>query len=170
VRLEAVSNSGPFIHLWQIGQLQLLAMFNRLLTTEQVIAEITASGRLREEDLAVLSNLQICSVTQDEIEDTRKQLFGFELHAGELSALRLAQKEEVELFLTDDLEARRAAKSLGLEPHGSVGILVLAYRKGILSLSQTEEALFALLHKSSLFLTPAIVEQAIQLIKAAIGE
>ena len=110
MRLEAVSDSGPFIHLWQIGQLQLLAMFNRLLTTEQVIAEITASGRLREEDLAVLSNLQICSVTQDEIEDTRKQLFGFELHAGELSALRLAQKEEVELFLTDDLEARRAAK------------------------------------------------------------
>lgn len=170
MNLETVSDSGPFIHLWQIGQLQLLTMFHRLLTTEQVVAEIIAPERLKEEDLATLPNLQICSVAQEEIESIRRQLAGFELHTGELSALRLAQKEKVELFLTDDLEARRAAKSLGLEPHGSVGILVLAYRKGILSLSQAEEALFALLHKSSLFLTPAIVEQAIQLIKAAIGK
>jgi predicted nucleic acid-binding protein len=170
VRLEAVSDSGPFIHLWQIGQLQLLAMFNRLLTTEQVVTEITAPERLRGEDLASLSNLQICSVAQDEIESIRQQLVSFELHTGELSVLRLAQKEGVALFLTDDLEARWAAKSLGLEPHGRVGIVVLAYRKGILSLSKAEEILFALLHKSSLFLTSAIVEQAIQLIKTTIGE
>jgi len=72
VSLETFSDSGPFIHLWQIGQLQLLTMFHRLLTTEQVVAEIIAPERLRGEDLATLpfvTDLN-CAVKKEAISTT----------------------------------------------------------------------------------------------------
>ncbi|GBC98812.1 hypothetical protein HRbin17_01327 [bacterium HR17] len=163
--LSAVSNAGPFIHLHQIGFLELLAIFDCLVTSEQVVKEVTMPGRVPENCINTLANLVIHPVTLMDIFDLRGQLVGFDLQEGELSGLYLCRQLNITLFLTDDLEARRAAKFLGMEPHGSVGIIALAYHEGKLTMPQTKEALYALLNKSTLFLTPAIVEQAIQLLE-----
>jgi hypothetical protein len=165
VNLHAVSDSGPFIHLHQIGLFELLALFKRLVTSDRVIAEVTRPKRLTEERIGGLVNLEVHPVTSENISAMRKRLVGFDLQEGELSALWLCCHLKINLFLTDDLEARRAAKFLGLEPHGSVGIIVLAHRMGKLTLVQSKKALRDLLDKSSLFLVPAIVEQAIQFLE-----
>jgi len=165
VSLSAVSDSGPFIHLHQIGLFDLLTLFDRLVTSKQVMAEIMRPERVAEDCSSNLVNLEVCPVASENITAMRKRLVGFDLQEGELSALWLCCHLKIKLLLTDDLEARRAAKFLGLEPHGSVGVIVLAYRMGKLSLTQSKEALYNLLDKSSLFLTPAIVEQAIQFLE-----
>jgi len=47
----------------------------------------------------------------------------------------------VNLFLTDDLDAREMGKKFGLEVHGSVGIIARAYRECLIDLKEAENAL-----------------------------
>jgi predicted nucleic acid-binding protein len=84
------------------------------------------------------------------------------LEEGELQALTLCNRLKVELFLTDDLDARDAGKQLGFEVHGSVGVLVRAYRDGLIDLKRVKRALGDLYSICKLFLTKAIIEGAIK--------
>ncbi len=68
----------------------------------------------------------------------------------------------VPILLTDDLAVRDAAKRLGLTPVGSLGVIVRAYRLGHIILTQAEHRIAALYDASSLFVTRAIVELAIE--------
>lgn len=158
---QAISNAGPLIHLDEIGKLDIMAVFDRLFVSGAVFTEATATGRVDEHQLQVLPNLDVYSVEVAEIAALRNELADFDLQEGELSALCLCRSLSIPLLLTDDLETRRAAKLLGIEPHGTVGVLVYACRAGRLTLTQTKEAIQNLLDKSTLFLTPVIVEQAI---------
>ncbi len=163
--MKAVSNAGPLIHLHEIGRLELLSVFEAVFITPQVWAEVTAAGRVDEQGLRRLPNLQVESVEEAKVNALREQLASFDLHEGELSALCLCQQLNISPFLTDDGDARNAAKSLGLEPHGTVGVLVYAHRVNRLSLEEAKKALQDLLEKSTLFLLPAIVEQVIVLLE-----
>jgi predicted nucleic acid-binding protein len=64
--------------------------------------------------------------------------------------------------LTDDLAAREAAKQLRLSPVGSLGLVARAYRRGYVSLSQAERHMTDLYDLSSLFVSKAIVEMAVE--------
>ncbi|MBE0479048.1 hypothetical protein IBX65_08045, partial [Candidatus Aerophobetes bacterium] len=63
--------------------------------------------------------------------------------------------------LTDDLDAREIGKSLGFEVHGSVGIIVRAYREKLIDLEETEKSLNALHDVSKLFIAKMIIDEAI---------
>jgi predicted nucleic acid-binding protein len=84
------------------------------------------------------------------------------LHAGELDCLALCAQHPGTAFLTDDLDARDAAKKMGIEVHGSVGVVVRAYRGGRLKRPQAERVLRDLGSISSLFVTPELIEIAIE--------
>ncbi|MBI3947327.1 MAG: hypothetical protein HY321_15495 [Armatimonadetes bacterium] len=84
------------------------------------------------------------------------------LHDGERESLFLCNHLRLPLLLTDDLDARDAAKKLGITPVGSLGIVVRAFRLGELSMAQAERCLRQLHEQSSLFLTSAVVESAIE--------
>lgn len=71
-------------------------------------------------------------------------------------------RDNVELFHTDDLDAREAGKQLGFEVHGSVGIITRAYREGIIDLEMAKKALEDLYSISKLFVTRGIIEEAIK--------
>jgi predicted nucleic acid-binding protein len=64
--------------------------------------------------------------------------------------------------LTDDLAVREAAKRLGLAPVGSLGVVIRAHRLGRISLADAERHIADLYDVSSLFVTRAIVELAIE--------
>ena len=89
------------------------------------------------------------------------------LHVGEQECLFVCKRLSVPLLLTDDLAARDAAKHLGLEPVGSLGVVVRAYRQSIIPLDDAERFLGKLYAVSSLFVTRDIVEIAIQQLHTA---
>ena len=64
-------------------------------------------------------------------------------------------------FITDDLEARVTAKHFGIEVHGTIGILLRAYREKLLSRDDVIVGMFALYDRSSLFVTKDLVKWAI---------
>jgi len=53
--------------------------------------------------------------------------------AGEASAIALSIESEDSLLILDDLKARHLADELKLKYTGSIGILILAKRKGLIT-------------------------------------
>jgi len=68
----------------------------------------------------------------------------------------------VALVLTDDLAVRDAVKQQGGTPVGSLGIIVRASRTGWIDTDEAERLLRRLHESSSLFVTDAIVDIAIE--------
>ena len=85
--------------------------------------------------------------------------------AGEIDVLYLASKLERIIIITDDLAARTIAEKLSFEVHGSVGIITLAYCARWISKKRAEQFLKDLYDKSNLFITRAIIENAIMQLK-----
>ena len=84
------------------------------------------------------------------------------LQLGEQECIYVCWREQLSTFLTDDLAARYAARRLGLTPVGSLGIVVRAYREGVISLAEAESFIRLLQDVSSLFVTHAIIDLALE--------
>lgn len=70
-------------------------------------------------------------VSMRKLDAPEQRLEGTEtLGRGEAEALKLATQIRADLVLTDDKQARRAAMALGIPVSGTLGILVLAKRRG----------------------------------------
>ena len=82
------------------------------------------------------------------------------LDVGELDCLALCPRHPGVIFLTDDLAARREAQRLGFAVHGSVGVIVRAFRVGLLTRPEADAQLVALRDCRSLFVSKAIIDLA----------
>ena len=161
-RLVAVADTGPLIHLAEIGCLPLLAIFDELHIPEGVWREAWRPPTIREG----LFFAQRHALSSDEIARfTADHRLG-KLQAGERESLLLCGKLAVPLVLADDLAVRRAAKALHLTPVGSLGIIAKAHEMGRIALAAAESHLRDLHTISSLFVTPDIVELAIARLRA----
>jgi len=78
------------------------------------------------------------------------------LHYGEAQAIALARQLRADWLLTDDAAARLLAQSLGMEVHGSLGLVLWAAAMGYLSRAQSESALDRL-SRSSLWVSPSVL-------------
>ena len=153
-KLSAVSDSGPIMHLSEIGALKILGMFN-IVIPEEVLSE-TAN---------IHTNAKVLRLDQKHKDLARLLTLTDSIQLGEAEAISLALQQGVRLFFTDDLDARSVAGKYGLKAHGTVGILVKAFRKGILSESEVVSFLRLLRSKSSLFITNELVEWCIRKIR-----
>ena len=81
------------------------------------------------------------------------------IHLAEIGCLQL-------LSLFDDMAVRDAAKQLDLIPVGSLGVVVKAYEQGQISLEDAEYYIGNLYSVSSLFVTRAIADLAIEKLRA----
>lgn len=81
------------------------------------------------------------------------------LDAGEAEAIALARQIEADWLLTDDAAARLLATELGLEVHGSLGIILWAAAVGHLDYDEADRALMQLV-RSSLWISNKILVEA----------
>lgn len=151
--LGAVSDAGPLIHLAEIDSLGLLSVFDTLLIPETVYEEIERGG-LPD----TLEDISYTCIESDEA-DVRTE----ELDAGERAALAAAKEHDV-VLLTDDLAARETAENVGIDVHGSIGVIALGYSQGYLSRDEAATRMRALQKETSLFVTAAVVEHGIRLL------
>ena len=83
------------------------------------------------------------------------------LHAGEAEALVLSKQKNADWFLTDDAATRLFVSMLGIEVHGSLGVVLWNAAKRHINRKETEEALDRL-HQSSLWVSENIYREARQ--------
>lgn len=161
---EAVSNSGPLIHLAQIKRFNLLSVFNKIFIPQAVYDEVRIAGKPGDIELHNAGFIDVCKVSNKDIEAINKSVEVI-LDYGETHALALCKKLSKKIFLTDDLDAREAGTSLGLEVHGSVGVIARAYKHGLVDLTEAKAALDDLYNVSDLFVARAIIDDVMEEIK-----
>ena len=84
---EAVADSGPLIHLSEIGCLQLLSLFDRLYVPNAVWFETVERDRLSERELSSATSIQRHTLSHGHVEQfiTKYKIAG--LHSGEQECL-----------------------------------------------------------------------------------
>jgi predicted nucleic acid-binding protein len=135
--------------------------------SDAVWSETVRPNRVREVDLAELCNIRRHTLPQTQVAQFLQETGLEGLQTGDVESLCLCQHTQVSTLLTDDLSVREAAKQLLLIPAGSLGLVVRAYRVGHISLADAERYLNALYDTSSLFVTRAIVDLAIEQLRGS---
>lgn len=135
--MVVVSNSSPLIAFADIGQLGILpAIVGSILIPPAVASEIAPSIPALPEWIHVQDLKQVVPAI------VKQRSLG----VGEREALALAIEARADHVVLDDLPARRIARSLGLPVTGTVGLLLVAKRRGLIVSVRSQ--LDALLGKS----------------------
>ncbi|MCU4801971.1 nucleic acid-binding protein [Halobacteria archaeon HArc-gm2] len=150
--VTAVADAGPLIHLAEIGSIDLLDVLGRLYVPDTVYKEIADGGIP-----AGMAGLSYERVSSDRVGDDES------LDAGEAAALAVAINRDA-VLLTDDMAARDAADDAGVDVHGSIGVIALAYARGRLERDEAAERMRRLQHETSLYVSQAVVERGIEML------
>ncbi|MGE5340825.1 MAG: DUF3368 domain-containing protein [Candidatus Omnitrophota bacterium] len=120
-----VSDTSVLIAFYSIGKLGLLkAIFNEVLVPEGVSIELANE----EHSFKLEDWIKVRKITNSDL----FMSFHLNLDKGESEALTLAIEMHPDYILLDDKEARKIAKTIGLNVIGTVGILLLAKKKGLI--------------------------------------
>ena len=152
---KAISNTGPILHLSEIKLINALNIFSKILIPREVASELKKS---KVDIPKKIETKDLKSEWKDFVKILTNQK---DLDLGEAEAISLTLQEKGDFFLTDDLEARIIAKEYYIEVHGTVGIILRAFREKILDKQNAIEKINALYKDSSLFITNDLVKHII---------
>ena len=158
-----VCDTGPLLHLGEAGVRELLSAAGNVHIPSAVDLEMRdfeAAWHLHRPTWLHVTELDSAPALE-----ARSWRQAGLLHYGEAQAIALARQLRARWLLTDDAAARLLAQSLGLEVHGSLGLVLWGAAMGHLSRPQGESALDRLA-RSSLWVSPSVLLAA----KAALAQ
>lgn len=138
-----VADTGPLNYLVLTGDIVLLPkMFERVLTPQAVHDEL-ASREAPPAVQAWIAQPPAWLDIQPNPDIRRDHLMTPKLDDGERAAIALALALKADLVLMDDQDGVAAARQLGLTVTGTLGVLDLAARRGLIDLAAAFERLKA---------------------------
>ncbi len=153
-----VCDTGPILHLHEIGGLDLLEKTGEVILPKAVNTELLAHlPEWAKEHPACLRVVAVSAGDRHWMDLCQSMGLGI----GEAEAVALARSVHADWLLTDDAAARVVATLMGLEVHGSLGVILWAAAAG----HADRHRAFALLDrlaKSSLWISPRILDEARQ--------
>jgi hypothetical protein len=159
--IRAVTDTGPLLHLTEAAALELLRLVGDLHVPPQVMAEM-AYHRM---DWLLPEWITLDILAPAFAADAEAWQQAGLLDAGEAEAIALARQIDAGWLLTDDTAARLFAEEIGIEVHGSLGVVLWTAAVGHLERPAAEQAL-ALLASSSLRISRRVLTEA----RAALDE
>ena len=124
-----ICNTTPMIALSSIGKINLLKeVFSTVTLPKAVIDEIEVGGKVDVPNFRDFDWLQIVP----NITSIENRLL-YQLDYGERQVVLNALELNADLVLIDDRVARNIAEHLGLRVKGTLGVLVSAKRKGLIT-------------------------------------
>lgn len=152
-----IVDAGPLLFLARLDRLRLLE-----LGVEQVLVPSAVLKEIRQKPDPVLNSIEAC--LNDWLQEcplTNMELLRFlpDLGEGEREVIAQAIETRTASVVLDDMDARRLARRLGLQPIGTVGLLLAAKKRGLLpSLKAELERLKA----SGFWISQAMLQEAIK--------
>jgi uncharacterized protein len=128
---RCVVNTSPLQYLFRIHRLQLLKdLFGAALVAEGVRTELEQGRSLgfQVPDLSQVTWVQVLAAAPGPLPP---ELEG--LGQGEAETILIAKQQKAEWVVLDDWEARRAARKLGVQVIGTIGILAMAKEQGLIA-------------------------------------
>jgi uncharacterized protein len=162
--MTVVTDAGPLIALGKLGVLPLLHdLYGVVLLPPAVHDEVVVQGLALGEPDAVSTQfeiardrLRVTSIAGADLPDTVRSL---PLDRGELEAIALALQESADRVLLDDLEAREYARRLGLSVAGTLGVLVEAHRRAIVTRVEIDVLMQAILNRDDIWISQVLVRR-----------
>lgn len=130
--MRVVCNTSPAILLAKIGRLDLLAgLYDEFILPASVLDEIEAKPGKETERITALVKNQTFEVQRA----SPKVLEGLpaDLGIGEREAIALAIETQADIVMLDDQQGRRIARERELSVTGTVGLLIEARGRGIIT-------------------------------------
>lgn len=125
--MRIIADSSPLIAFAILNQLDLLPkIFSEILVPQGVYDEISAWSKPYSQKLQKFSKDRVKTV-QNRI---AVQLLKKDVNVGEAEAIVLALEEGIENIFIDDHKGRKVAQAQGLDPIGSIGVLLQAKKAG----------------------------------------
>jgi predicted nucleic acid-binding protein len=125
--MRVVSDSSPLIALAKIGMLDI--MRNDIVIPKAVFDEITKPKKEYAKELHEWGKDKVIEVKNRKAVEYLEMI----IDRGEAETVVLAEELNVDAVLIDDLKARKIAKFRGLNIIGTVGVLLNAKDKGLIS-------------------------------------
>lgn len=161
-----VCDTGPLLHLNEAGAIHLLGLAGNVLIPPAIATDFKRNARKRRLPISIKFQ-QLNQTASDQISEwVDKEI----VDTGEAEAIGLALQLKCDWFLTDDTQARKFAESLGLEVHGSVGLLLWAVAVGHIEGRQQAHGLLDGLIRSSLWISERVIEEAAKAIHELLQE
>ena len=160
-----VSDSTPLITLMKAERLDVLqGLFGEVLIPEAVFNELTTNTDFTEEaDLVKNSSfIKVVSVNDDKAVSLLRRATGLDL--GESEAIVYADNNKADILLMDEVAGRRVATDMGFVIMGSIGVLIAAFKRGILSQADAKEALEKI-KKANRHISSKLLQDAIEVIE-----
>jgi predicted nucleic acid-binding protein len=162
---EAVCDSGPLIHLDELDCIDLLQDFSTVWVPEAVREEVRGHRPHALEH----EGTPFHAAREEPRSDPRLAalVHTLALDRGEQEALHLASSLPGAILLTDDSAARVAAGALGLEVHGSIGVIIRSIRMRRRSRHEVLLLLRGIPKRSSLYIRPSLLAEICRDVEAS---
>jgi predicted nucleic acid-binding protein len=148
--VKIVLNTSPIIFLSKIDSLKLLAdCIDDIYAPEEVINELheyTPPAFIKVGTLSAIGKAYVQGALG-------------RLHQGELEAIILAREIAADYVVLDDLLARRKAQRLDVNVIGTIGLLLLFEKCGLLNAEQIWQKIQLLTEQHGMYLSPPLLQQ-----------
>ena len=154
------SNTSPLTNLAAIGQFDVLhGLYGRLYITPAVWEELNAGGKRWPggDEVVAADWVESHSVQNQALVTALRR----DLDRGEAETIALALELKADLVLLDEKEGRHAARRLGLQVVGTVGILLEAKARGLIGVVRPH--LDALRRMAGFYLASSVYRYALTL-------
>ncbi len=153
-----VSNTGPILHLGEAKILDFLGKTGEVHIPKIVEIEVVRHNAAwyTEKPSWIIVDRLVSPYTTEAMAWQQAGL----LDSGEAETVALAKQLNAHWLFTDDTAARLVAKSLGLEVHGSLGIVLWVAAKGYITRLEAEGYLNCLAYSTTLWISPRVLTEA----------
>ena len=137
-----VSDSTPLITLMKAMHLDLLHdLFGEILIPVAVYSELTMNQSYANEAVLIQNCCYIKVVNVESTDHVEMLQRATGLDRGESEAIVYADESKADLLLMDESKGRKVAQNMNLPIAGSMGILIRAYRAGLMTVDEIDEAI-----------------------------
>ena len=156
---QAVVNASPLIFLSKAGVIHFLQQAAPDIVVPQVVAlEIGRRGRNDITARTLANNPWVATV---EVPVIPPLIQSWDLGPGESAVLAYARTHPGLVAIIDDGAGRRCAETLGVPLLGTLGLIMIAKKRGLIP---TARPVIALLKQQGMFLSESIIDRAMDLI------
>jgi len=144
-----VSNATPLIYLAKIGRIQILKnIFQSIQVPDEVKIEVVDRGKEKKyPDAYVIEEafndgwITVGNLTKDNEKRASVLTEATGIDLGEAEAILLTRQKAEETILMDQAHARTVARQFGLKPRGTLYLILVSTRRGMLSKEDAKEDL-----------------------------
>lgn len=137
-----IADTTPLISLLKIDKLILLKqLFGIVWIPDAVLLELTSNSSFADEAQKIkdCEYVRLVSVEDKKTVEILRRATG--LDVGESEAIVLIEEQQGQLLLMDEAKGRNVARKMGIRIMGTIGILMIALEKHLLSYEETVQAI-----------------------------